>query len=76
MRAYVEHGSQQLTRQLNPTTKKSQISRFFYYSTRGAPVFDSGLLEAAVLPKTAKRKRTASHPRGVYHIYAKKTPGG
>ncbi len=37
MRAYVEHGSQQLTRQLNPTTHKNQISRYFYYSTRGAP---------------------------------------
>jgi uncharacterized phage-associated protein len=76
MRAFVEHGSQRLTRQLNPVTKKTQISRFFYYSTRGAPGFDSGLLEPATLPKRVvpKHPLRPSHPRSIYGIYAKKTP--
>jgi YD repeat-containing protein len=75
MRAFVEHGSQQLTRQLNPVTKKgSQIARFFYYSSRGAPDFDSGLLEAEVLPKGVKAHRTKNKPRKIYGIFAKKTP--
>jgi hypothetical protein len=84
MHAFVEHGSEQLSRQLNPVTKKSQIARFFYYSSRGAPVFDSGLLEAEKLPvKTVngkqvefKHRNAVSHPRKIYGIYAKKTPGG
>jgi hypothetical protein len=77
MRAFVEHGSQQLTRQLNPVTKKSsQIARFSYYSTRGAPKFDSGLLEAAALPKGAVHLYAVNHPRKIYRIFAKKTPGG
>ena len=77
MRAFVEHGAQQLTRQPNPITKKgSQVARFFYYSTRGAPEFDSGLLNAE-LPKGVgvPRGYRVNQPRGIYHIYAKKTPG-
>jgi YD repeat-containing protein len=76
LRAFVEHGSQQLTRQLNPATKKTQISRFFYYSTRGAPDFDSGLLEPATLPKgvVPKHPLRPNHPRSIYGVYAKKTP--
>jgi len=73
MRALVEHGSQQLTRQLNPVLKAgSQVARFFYYSSRGAPGFDSGLLEAEKLPvsKTSKKelrhKYGVNHPRAIY----------
>ncbi len=82
MHAFVEHGSQQLTRQLNPGSKESQITRFFYYSTRGEPVFDSGLLEAEKLPivtekkvkKEAIHKYKVNHPREIYGIFRKKTP--
>jgi hypothetical protein len=81
MDAFVNHGSQQLTRQLN-AVGKSQVARFFYYSTRGAPAFDSGLLEAEKLPISKKTKKEfvhkfpVNHPRNIYKIYAKKTPGG
>lgn len=59
-----------------PGHEKTQISRFFYYSTRGAPGFDSGLLEPATVPAGAKPKRKIrpNHPRSIYGIYAKKTP--
>jgi hypothetical protein len=77
MDAFVEHGSQQLTRQLNPVTKKSQITRFYYYSTRGEAAFDSGLLEAEKLPEGFHHKYAlVNHPRNIYKIFAKKTPGG
>lgn len=77
MSAFVDHGSEQLTHQFDPVTKKSQITRFFYYSTRGAPGFDSGLLEAEKLPagRTPKYGHV-NRPRPIYGIYAKKTPGG
>lgn len=69
--AYVNHGREQLTR------KSPQISRFFYYSTRGAPGFDSGLLEAAELPaeaeKVRKKRPAPSTPREIYGIYKQKT---
>jgi hypothetical protein len=83
MHAFVAHDSQQLTRQPNPILKRgSQIARFFYYSSRGAPGFDSGLLEAEKLPKSKSTKKElrhkygVNHPRAIYGIYAKKTPGG
>jgi hypothetical protein len=76
MRAFVEHGSQQLTRQPNPVTKKgSQVARFFYYSTRGAPVFDSGLLNGELPKGVTERGYHVNQPRGIYRIYARKTPG-
>lgn len=45
MRAYVEDGEHQLTRE------SKQINRFFYYEMRGAHVFDSGLLSLAGSPR-------------------------
>jgi hypothetical protein len=58
MRAFVEHGSQQLTRQLNPVTKKTQISRFFYYSTRGAGI----RLRSARTRHAAEKRVVPKHP--------------
>lgn len=63
LNAYVNHGTSQLTRQ----TK--QITRFYYYETRGAKGFDSGLLEA----EPPLRGKTASSTRSIYGIYKKKT---
>jgi hypothetical protein len=59
MRAYVEDGTHQLTRQ------SRQITRFFYYEMRGASAFDSGLLFPTGTPR----------PRRIYSIYKEKTPG-
>ncbi len=66
MRAYVATGATQLTRQ-------PQVTRFFYYSTRGAPAFDSGLLEASALAPKIARKKAEKTPREIYHIYENKT---
>jgi YD repeat-containing protein len=73
LNAYVKHGASQLTN----ASRNHQITRFFYYSSRGAPTFDSGLLEAAELPAGLKpeRKYPTSHPREIYRIYKQKTPG-
>jgi YD repeat-containing protein len=68
MNAYVNHGLTQLTR------KSLQIQRFYYYSTRGAPDFDSGLLEAEFLPPGQARRHPPSQPRTIYNIYKSKTP--
>jgi YD repeat-containing protein len=74
LNAYVKHGKSQLTR------VSSQISRFFYYSMRGAPGFDSGLLEAAELPPKATERRSKraapSTPREIYRIYKQATNYG
>ena len=71
--AYLNRRREQLTK------KSSQITRFFYYSTRGEANFDSGLLEEGEheLPSGLKPpfKFTASHPREIYPIYKAKTPG-
>ncbi len=75
--AYVKEGKYQLT------NKSSQITRFFYYSSRGQPkTFDSGLLEVepSELPSTlkppfSKPKAAPSNPREIYRIYKQKTPG-
>lgn len=80
MNAFVDHGAGQLTRQLN-ANKELQITRFLYNSTRGAPAFDSGLLEAQTLPKNSKNEelihqKKADTPRSIYYIYRAKTPGG
>jgi YD repeat-containing protein len=77
MNAYVKHGSAQLTR------KSNQILRFFYYSMRGAPSFDSGLLEAEELPLGAEATKkelkepipAPSTPREIYRIYKQKPNG-
>jgi hypothetical protein len=72
MKAYVDHGKTQLT------AKSTQITRFFYYSSRGDRGFDSGLLEAMSLPVGAEKKRklrTPSTPREIYKYYKEKTPG-
>jgi YD repeat-containing protein len=62
MHAYVEDGTNQLTRQ------SKQITRFFYYQVRGTPLgignWDSGLLYPTGSPR----------PRPMYYIYQKKTP--
>jgi YD repeat-containing protein len=62
MRAYVDDGTHQLTRQ------SRQITRFYYYEMKGTPKakgnFDSGLL----FPSGAPR------PRKIYYIYREKTP--
>lgn len=62
MHAYVEDGTNQLTRQ------SKQITRFFYYQVRGTPLgignWDSGLL----YPTGTAR------PRPMYWIYKAKTP--
>jgi hypothetical protein len=73
MNAYVKHRGQ--------LTNQPQITRFFYYSMRGAPGFDSGLLEAAELPPELpkgfqKPKTGVSQPREIYRLYKQKTPGG
>jgi YD repeat-containing protein len=67
--AYVKHGRGQLTEQ------SPYITRFFYYSTRGEPNFDSGLLEAEVLPKGINRQRATNTPRPIYRIYKQVAPG-
>jgi hypothetical protein len=59
IKAYVDHGTSQLTRQ------SKQITRFYYYSSRGAPAFDSGLLEAEGSP----RGKAVNAPRGIYNVY-------
>jgi hypothetical protein len=73
MYAYVKHGLTQLTRQ-------GQLTRFFYYSTRGNPLFDSGLLEAEELTTEAEKNRpkhaAASTPREIYPIYKERTLHG
>ena len=75
MRAYVQHGSGQLTRQ-------PQVTRFFYYSTRGAQAFDSGLLEAPQAELSAKEKKARpmrpaeNTPREIYRIYKEKALHG
>jgi YD repeat-containing protein len=61
LRAYVEDGAHQLTRQAY--MGKRQITRFFYYQMRGNSVWDSGLLEPS------------GRPRKIYGIYKKKTLG-
>jgi YD repeat-containing protein len=62
MHAYVEDGTNQLTRQ------SKQITRFFYYQVRGTPLgtgnWDSGLLYPTGTPR----------PRPMYWIYKNKTP--
>jgi YD repeat-containing protein len=63
LRAYVEHGTSQLTRQ------SKQITRFYYYETRGAKGFDSGLLEA----EPPLRNKAANAVRSIYGIYKAKT---
>jgi YD repeat-containing protein len=70
MNAYVSHGRTQLTRQ----SEHQQIQRFYYYSTRGEPKFDSGLLEAEFLPPKQERRHPQSQPRTIYNIYKRKTP--
>jgi YD repeat-containing protein len=64
MRAFVEHGPDQLTRQ------SRLITAFYYYETRGEPIktgnLDSGLVPAAGYP--------SSNPRRIYYIYKHKTP--
>ncbi|HEV2945456.1 MAG TPA: hypothetical protein VGX26_10120 [Solirubrobacteraceae bacterium] len=70
MNSFVNRGGYQLTRQ------SGQITKFYYYSMRGAREnegsFDSGLLEAAGSPY----KKPVSSPRSIYPIYARKTPTG
>ncbi len=62
MRAYVDDGTHQLTRQ------SRQITRFYYYEMKGTPKakgnFDSGLLFPSGTPR----------PRKIYYIYREKTP--
>jgi hypothetical protein len=73
MKAYVADGANQLTE------RSGQITRFFYYSTRGSLGFDSGLLDRPELPP-AKPKETpppnpnVNKPRAIYYIYKGKTP--
>ena len=71
MNAYVKDPNQL-------TNQGHQISKFFYYSMRGEPGFDSGLLEAERLPGSLKpaRKYLENHEREIYRIYKQKTPGG
>jgi hypothetical protein len=60
-------------------THRGQVARFFYYSMLGQPEkFDSGLLEAEVLPTgiSPARKFPALHPREIYGIYKQKTLHG
>jgi YD repeat-containing protein len=68
MRAYVASK--------NHLSRQEQVTRFFYYSLRGAPGFDSGLLEATELPEGRKLKRAVSAPREIYRIYQQKTLDG
>lgn len=68
MNAFVKHPGQ--------LSDQKQLTRFFYYSMRGEPGFDSGLLEAATLPEKETPKTGVSQPREIYRIYKQKTPGG
>jgi len=69
MNAYVKSPNQL-------TDQGHQISKFFYYSMRGAPNFDSGLLEAEQLPEGFKGELPTNAERPIYRIFKQKTPGG
>jgi hypothetical protein len=69
MNAYVKSPNQL-------TDQGHQISKFFYYSMRGAPNFDSGLLEAEKLPEGFKTALPTNAERPIYRIFKQKTPGG
>jgi hypothetical protein len=83
LKAYVSEGKYSLTEQKGPGGH-SQVKRFFYYNTQGNPEFDSGLLEANVMPsqklksgevKQVARRHPALAPRDLFNIYRRMTPG-
>jgi hypothetical protein len=69
MHGFVEDGTSQLTRQ------SKQITRFFYYETRGEDLKsgnqDSGLLCPS---STTTPHCHTSAPRSTYYVYRNKTP--
>jgi YD repeat-containing protein len=68
MNGYVKSGRIQLSNQ-------PQVTRFFYYASRGEPYFDSGLLEAAKPYSSLKPpfKYKPNQPREIYRIFKQKT---
>jgi YD repeat-containing protein len=83
IKAYVNEGNYSLTEVKGPSGHP-QVKRFFYYNAEGNPQFDSGLLEASVMPNVkleggrmvpAGRRHPARAPRELFNIYRKMTPG-